>query len=106
VDGLIRVLDQLGFSPQIVRRPTPGGAVVALRSCPFLDVALANPDVVCGVHEGVIGGALGVLGAQAAAVELEPFAAPGACLVRVHTRAPRSSLVDTNDGSANDGSER
>jgi hypothetical protein len=40
---------------------------------------------VCGVHQGVIGGALGALGASAADVELQPFAAPGACLVRVRT---------------------
>jgi predicted ArsR family transcriptional regulator len=82
VDGVVRVLDRLGFSPAIVERPR-GGAVVHLRSCPFLDLALANPDVVCGLHEGVVGGALGVLGAGAAQTELEPFALPGACVVRV-----------------------
>jgi predicted ArsR family transcriptional regulator len=88
MDGLLRVLDRLGFSPQIVERPDPGSAVVHLRSCPFLDLALANPDVVCGVHQGVIGGALGALGASAADTDLEPFAVPGACVVRVRTSAP------------------
>jgi predicted ArsR family transcriptional regulator len=85
VDGLVRVLDQLGFTPQVVERPDPGSAVVHLRSCPFLELALANPDVVCGVHQGVIGGALGALGASAADADLQPFAAPGACVVRVRT---------------------
>jgi predicted ArsR family transcriptional regulator len=92
VDGLVRVLDQLGFTPQVVDRPIPGAAVVHLRSCPFLDLALASPDVVCGMHQGVIGGVLGALGASAADTELEPFAVPGACVVRVRTRpAPPAS---------------
>jgi predicted ArsR family transcriptional regulator len=86
VDGLLRVLDQLGFTPQVVEQPEPGAAVVALRTCPFLDLARGNPDVVCGVHQGVIGGALGALGASTVDTELEPFALPGACLVRVRPR--------------------
>jgi predicted ArsR family transcriptional regulator len=85
VDGLVQVLDRLGFTPKVVDRPAPGAAEVHLRSCPFLDLALANPDVVCGVHQGVIGGALGALGASAAHTYLEPFAVPGACVVRVRT---------------------
>ena len=99
VDGLVQVLDGLGFSPQVVDRPSPGAAVVHLRSCPFLDLALANPDVVCGVHLGVIGGALGALGASAADTDLEPFAAPGACVIQVRTRpapmpSPATELAD------------
>jgi predicted ArsR family transcriptional regulator len=87
VDGMVKVLDQLGFTPQVIERPDPASAVVHLRSCPFLELALANPDVVCGVHEGVIGGALGALGASVADTDLQPFAAPGACAVRVRTSA-------------------
>jgi predicted ArsR family transcriptional regulator len=98
VDGLVRVLDRLGFSPDVVDRPEAGAAVVELRSCPFLDLAEANPDVVCGVHLGVIGGALGALGASAADTELEPFAVPGACVVRLRgaarpRRAPSGQTV-------------
>jgi predicted ArsR family transcriptional regulator len=83
LDGLVAVLDRLGFAPRIAERPAPDAAVLALRSCPFLDLALAHPDVVCGVHQGVIGGALGAFGASTADTTLEPFAVPGACLVRV-----------------------
>jgi predicted ArsR family transcriptional regulator len=86
VDGLVQVLDGLGFTPQVVDRPGPGAAVVHLRSCPFLELALTNPDVVCGVHLGVVGGALGALGASAADTDLEPFAVPGACVLQVRTR--------------------
>ncbi len=86
VDGLVHILDGLGFSPRVVERPNPTTAVVHLRTCPFLDLALAHPDVVCGVHQGVIGGALGALGAPAAETDLEPFGATGACVIHVRTR--------------------
>jgi predicted ArsR family transcriptional regulator len=95
VDGLIQVLDGLGFSPHVAERPAVDAATIHLRSCPFLDLALANPDVMCGVHLGVIGGALGALGAAAAEADLEPFAVPGACVVRV--RARRSATASGGD---------
>jgi predicted ArsR family transcriptional regulator len=88
LDGLVAVLDQLGFSPDVTERPAPGAATVALRTCPFLALALDNPDVVCGVHQGVIGGALGALGATGVQSDLQPFALPGACLAHVRTRPP------------------
>lgn len=56
VDGLVQVLDGLGFTPAVVHRDNDS-AVLHLRSCPFLELAEASPDVVCGVHLGVIGGA-------------------------------------------------
>jgi predicted ArsR family transcriptional regulator len=89
MDGLVQVLDRLGFTPEIVDRPEPEAAVVHLRSCPYLDLALKDPDVVCGVHLGVIGGVLGALGASAADTDLQPFAAPGACVVEVRARSRR-----------------
>jgi predicted ArsR family transcriptional regulator len=85
VDGLLRVLDQLGFTPRLVERQPPATAVIQLRSCPFLDLALTDPDVVCGVHQGVISGALAVLNAAVTDIDLQPFALPGACVVRVRT---------------------
>ncbi len=95
IDGLLRVLADLGFTPKIVERPGPGRAVVHLRSCPYLDAALKSPDVVCGVHQGVIGGALGALGALGVETELEPFALPGACVVRVRMYASTADQPDT-----------
>jgi predicted ArsR family transcriptional regulator len=100
VDGLVLVLDQLGFTPQVVDRPDRDAAVVHLRSCPFLDLALANPDVVCGVHQGVIGGALGALGASVVDTDLEPFAVPGACVVRIRTRSTPAVPPTEDDAEA------
>jgi predicted ArsR family transcriptional regulator len=93
LSGLLRVLERLGFQPRVADRPAADSAVIHLRSCPFLELVEANPDVVCGVHLGVIAGALGALGASAADTALEPFAAPGACVVRVHARR---SLTDAS----------
>ena len=91
IDGMVRVLDRLGFTPRVVDRTTTGSAEVHLRSCPFLDLAMTNPDVVCGVHQGVIGGALNALGAPGAQTDLEPFAMPGACVVKVRAAQRRTS---------------
>jgi predicted ArsR family transcriptional regulator len=106
VDGLVRVLDVLGFAPNVVDHPDAGAVVIRLHSCPFLDLAEASPDVVCGVHLGVIGGALGALGAAAADPELEPFAVPGACVVRVRGAARRgrepSAAVTASGGRRGD----
>ncbi|MFE9689623.1 helix-turn-helix transcriptional regulator [Micromonospora sp. NPDC005806] len=88
LDGLIQVLDGLGFTPAVAHRDNSDSAVLHLRSCPFLALAETSPDVVCGVHLGVIGGALGALGASVADTDLQPFGAPGACVVRVRAGNP------------------
>jgi len=83
VDALLRrevvaLLDRLGFAPS----PDARVSVVKLRRCPLLEAAHKNPEVVCGVHLGVVRGALDELGADPEQTELtalEPFSEPGAC---------------------------
>jgi predicted ArsR family transcriptional regulator len=56
--------------------------VVKLCRCPLLEAAHEHPEVVCGVHLGVVRGALEVLGADPDQTEhttLQPFSEPGAC---------------------------
>ncbi|MDO5663530.1 MAG: hypothetical protein Q4G40_12605, partial [Brachybacterium sp.] len=74
------VLTQLGFSPEhdAERRDT-----TRLLTCPILDAAQANPDVICGIHRGLIEG----LTDRTDGVQLLPFAEPGACIVRVRPTA-------------------
>jgi predicted ArsR family transcriptional regulator len=102
VDGLVRVLDRLGFTPDVVDREDAGAAVVYLRSCPFLELAQASPDVVCGVHLGVIGGALGAMGGSAADTTLEPFAVPGACVIRVRTADGGAARAESSPADSGD----
>jgi predicted ArsR family transcriptional regulator len=86
LDGLLHILRRLGFDPKLVSAAGAGPAVVLLRSCPYLELAETSPDVVCGVHLGLISGALGALGGRAAATELKPFGAPDGCVIHVHAQ--------------------
>ena len=54
-----------------------------LRHCPFLELAEEFGGVVCPVHLGLMQGALEQMDAPITAVGLEPFAEPGACVVRL-----------------------
>lgn len=73
------VLDRMGFGPQ----PDPTDtSTLRLTRCPLLAAARTAPEVVCGVHHGLVEGLLNRTGA-ATGVELEPFAEVGACRLRV-----------------------
>jgi predicted ArsR family transcriptional regulator len=75
---VVDLLDDLGFAPQA----DDADAVVMLTRCPLLDTAVRYPDVVCGVHLGIVRGALEERGGDPDAAALFPFSDPGAC--RLH----------------------
>ncbi len=79
---LVHLMDRLGFAPSV---PSPGEPI-ELHSCPFSDVAAEQPEVVCGVHLGLMTAVLEDLDAPLRADRLEPFAAPGVC--RAHLSPP------------------
>lgn len=84
---VVALLSELGFDP----RPDARAAVVKLRRCPLLEAAHQYPDVVCGVHLGVVRGALDELGNDPERTErtaLQSFSEPGACRLDL---LPRSS---------------
>lgn len=81
VDTVTAVLAGLGFDPR--RRPGSGEVVLHLHTCPFLDLVGQNPDAMCGLHAGVARGVLDQRGAPSDATILEPFGAPGACVLRL-----------------------
>lgn len=75
---VVALLDELGFAPSTDVR----AGVVKLHRCPLLEAAQEYPEVVCGVHLGVVRGALAELGATTEQTEqtaLQPFSEPGAC---------------------------
>jgi predicted ArsR family transcriptional regulator len=80
-DTVTAVLAGLGFEPH--RVPGPEGVVLHLRTCPFLDLVGQNPDAMCGLHAGVARGVLDQRGAPSDTTILEPFGAPGACVLRL-----------------------
>lgn len=77
----------------------PDGCItVRLRRCPVLELARRYPDVVCSVHLGLMRGAF--LGNEAAdRIELEPFAEPGACLVRIPAPSSRPTPSALGEGA-------
>jgi predicted ArsR family transcriptional regulator len=84
---VMSVLEEGGFKP--VR--SADGSTIALHRCPFLDLALEQPAVVCGVHLGLVSGVLSVLGASAAVHLLPVLDSDGPCLVRFGATGSSSS---------------
>lgn len=64
---------------------------LSLVDCPFLSMAHAYPEVVCGVHRGLLSEAMHASGESDVRVGLEPFVAPGQC---------RATLTRTADFDA------
>lgn len=89
VGTVLSVLGGLGFSPRLSETvPPETTAEVHLHTCPFLELVGRNPDAMCGLHAGVIRGALDQVGAPTGAAVLEPFGAPTACVVRLSLTEP------------------
>jgi predicted ArsR family transcriptional regulator len=75
---VVTLLEELGFAPS----PDARFGIVKLQRCPLLEAAHRYPEVVCGVHLGVVRGALTQLGVDADRTDrtaLQPFSEPGAC---------------------------
>jgi predicted ArsR family transcriptional regulator len=75
------LLDEIGFAPAYDAQRS----LVRLNECPLLEAAHKFPDVVCGVHLGIVRGALEEYGADPSNTDLFPFSEPGAC--RLELRA-------------------
>lgn len=80
VDRLVMLLDHAGFAPE---RPAGAGDPIRLRHCPFGPLAREHQDVVCGVHLGLMRGALRELGEMVDGVRLEPFVTPDLCVAHL-----------------------
>ena len=74
------MLDDIGFRPELV----PGE--IRLGHCPFHELARDRQEVVCGIHLGLVRGALQQLGASEQAVRLVPFLTPTLCVVEIGPR--------------------
>jgi predicted ArsR family transcriptional regulator len=73
---LVDLLAMQGYQPEL-----DGSGSIALRRCPFHDLAEVHPDLICSLHRGVLTGALEQLDAPVRLHALRPFVAPGLCLV-------------------------
>jgi predicted ArsR family transcriptional regulator len=80
---VVRLLERFGFRPRLEH--TKGGERIAMRPCPFGEMATRNASIICPVHLGLMRGALEALRAPIEATLLEPFAKPDLCIA--HFRA-------------------
>jgi predicted ArsR family transcriptional regulator len=87
---VIELLSDLGFAPQTDDR----NSLAMLTRCPLLGAARRDPDVVCGVHLGIVRGALDEYGGDPERTELFPFSDPGACRLELLFRQPDEGSRD------------
>ncbi|AAZ56826.1 transcriptional regulator [Thermobifida fusca YX] len=80
IRAVATLLDQAGF------RPRRSAAGIDLHRCPFRELAESAPDIVCGIHLGMMRGVLAELGAPVEAVRLRPFAEPDRCVAELRPR--------------------
>jgi len=74
LEALVSDLDQLGFDPLVTDPQYPpsdshhsaldddAGAVVAFAHCPFAELAQEHPELVCGLHRGLVAGFVAEMG--------------------------------------------
>lgn len=74
---VLRMLRASGFAPEL----SPDGSQILLHHCPFLELAVDQPEVVCGAHLGLIQGALE--GTGVAATRILPFVQPHVCVTEL-----------------------
>jgi hypothetical protein len=80
VRRLVELLADAGFEPE---GPALPGGPIRLRRCPFEPLARDHRSVVCGVHLGLMRGALRQMGAPLDAAALEPYVEPDLCLAHL-----------------------
>lgn len=85
------VLDLLvgwGHSPEVRTAAGAREVDILLRDCPFLALAKDQPQTVCGVHRGLLRGALDALGEGSAELDLEPLVDHHTCRAHLTVTTP------------------
>ena len=85
LEALVDDLDRLGFDPVVAESDTPDNAVVAFANCPFAAYAASHPDLVCGLHHGLVAGFVDTMG-DAEVVEFCSIAHRTPCQVELTSR--------------------
>ncbi|HST81776.1 MAG TPA: helix-turn-helix domain-containing protein [Kineosporiaceae bacterium] len=81
ISRLSAILADAGFAPEAAGNST--APVIRLRHCPFREIAIEYPELVCSLHLGLIRGVLSELRAPVAAERLEAFVEPSLCLAHL-----------------------
>lgn len=62
LEALVTELDRLGFDPGVGEGVDADEAVIEFGHCPFRDVAERHPELVCGLHRGLVEGFVEAMG--------------------------------------------
>jgi predicted ArsR family transcriptional regulator len=63
LEALVADLDRLGFDPLVTESPDDDtAALITFAHCPFADLAEQHPELVCGLHRGLVVGFVEELG--------------------------------------------
>lgn len=87
-------LKELGFAP--VRQTD---STIELRSCPVLAAARRNPEIVCGVHRGLVR-SMARPSCGEVAVDLRPLASDTGCLLRLLSPVAGSASLSVDSVGA------
>jgi len=91
-DAARRITDlfaEMNFDPELVDpAPDSGEREIRLRACPYREVAVDHPEVVCALHLGLLQGALGRLGQTPTAGRMVPLVKPHLCLAYLTPEPP------------------
>lgn len=91
LEALVSDLDKLGFDPVVgdaspsVEAADDASAVVAFANCPFADVAREHPELVCGLHRGLVEGFVEGMG-DAEAIDFGTLTSRTPCRVTISSR--------------------
>lgn len=85
LEALVSDLDRLGFDPVVTDGDDADTAVVAFANCPFSEIAAEHPELVCGLHRGLVAGFVAGMG-DAEVAEFCTLAHRTPCRVAVRSR--------------------
>jgi len=83
IGALVDLLSEWGYTADWSLDGVEGDVELLLHECPFLAEANDAPEVVCGLHQGLLAGALEQSGETRADVTLERLIAPRTCRARL-----------------------
>lgn len=88
VGAVLDLLVGWGHAPEVRTSAGAREVDILLRDCPFLALARDNPHQVCGVHRGLLRGALDALGEESAELDLEPLVDHHTCRAHLSVTTP------------------
>jgi len=98
VAKLTAIMTEIGFAPQA--EANGGQYQLRLLQCPFREVAQQHKEVICGLHLGLMRGALTTMRATVRADRLEPFVEPGLCVARLSAPQDQASPAAVQPGQS------